>query len=153
MLAKPARGTDKALNSTYTKTDPTLREFEKLTEIEQQTITALSVNNNNIKEASKDLGLKEDALYYRLKQYPKIKEFITYTQTTKPMLRLLQSADRVAEQLLNLSLKAKSETVQLDATKHALGIVGISPDKKDTNVTNIQLNNIIGQSKQGDDTL
>ena len=136
---------------TSTNTLPQIREFEGLNPIEQQTFTALIVNNGDIEGTARDLGLDKATVYKRLQNSPKVKEAIHIALTTRPMLRLLQSADRVAEQLLNLSLKAKSENVQLEATKHALGIVGISPDKKDTNVTNIQLNNIIGQSNSSDD--
>ncbi|MCX7997068.1 MAG: helix-turn-helix domain-containing protein [Patescibacteria group bacterium] len=132
-----------ALSNTTVK-DKTLEEFHKLTEVEQQTITALVVNNNNVREAAKDLGMTREALYFRMRKYPKIGEYITYVQTTKPMLRLLQSADRLAEHMIKLGLRAKSENVQLEATKHALDIVGVSPKKEPPTTQNIQLNNIIG---------
>lgn len=143
--------TKNRLNVTLATKDPLLSEFKELTPLEQQTITALAVNNNDVVLAARDLDVTPTALYYRLSRNPRIKEYLHNVSVQKPMLRLLQKADELAENLTNLAMEAQSENVKLEATKHALGIVGISPDKKEGSTFNVQLNNIIGQSKQVDD--
>jgi len=104
----------------------------------RESVNALISGNFNIRRASEMLDISEQALHWRLKKYPQIKEETAFYN--KQIIELAkqkieQHADISADSVIQLADDARSEKVKLDANLELLDRAGISKPN-----TNVQVN-------------
>jgi len=102
----------------------------------RQTVTAL-LNSGTKKEASQIIGISENALYARIRNYPEIEKALEYfVESVKNDARRKLGAESYnsANKIVELRDSARSESVQLQASTEILDRAGIVKPETSNNI-------------------